>query len=280
MVAPWIAGTAGAAGVRGLGVAATAAWKTMPAWGRYGAALTGGEILKYGLIHPTFGLGGQHQAPPPAGPAMVPNPGMAPGMQGGMMTQGQFEQMYGKQGWSMPWENQEGFYQQQARESRQLQRDLANTYGDVAKYQASTYGDVAKYQSDTQRYRAGLDYNLGDLQSSRNLEGLRDTNQTRIRMADYDYQGLRDTNATRLRMADLQTGRDLEGLKNTNQSRIRMAEIDANTRLNAVYDTNRRDVRIADYDRIARMHDSDRSVERARWGGSMDRISGFGRLMR
>lgn len=217
--------------------------------GKIGGSLTGGkglggllgyvagaELVKHTLVNPALSATGLYYSPAPA-PAPAAGAGMA-GPGGMPLNPGQFNRLYGERG-LFPWQNQEGFYEQQAREQRQLQRDL--------------YGQ----SQETLRYGAGLNYNLG-----------LDSNRTRAQMN-------RDLIGGQLRVAEI----GLAGQKDTNKSRVRISEIDANVRLNTVYDTNRRDVRIAGIGANRDRYLADRSVEVARWGGAPVRIATFGGIM-
>lgn len=188
-------------GARGLKTAGRAVFtgKGVP------GGLVGQKALEYGLVIPALGS--------VAGAAGLPfgysKPAPAPGPAAGGMSQQQMDFMYGRQGFSWPWQGQEAFLDRQLR----------------------TQKEMFSQGQDTLRYTAGLNYNLGtqaqqvqrelgsksldtqqriaDLYSGRQLEGLRDTNRTRVALADRELYGLRDTNRSRVKLADIGARRDM-----------------------------------------------------------------------
>lgn len=203
--------------------------------------IVGQKAVEYGLVIPALGATAAAVGLPfgyskPAAPAAAP---AAAGP--GMMTPRQQDFMYGELGAGplgtyLPWQSKgPGFMDRQL----QAQERMFNQ------------------GQQTARYAAGMSLQGVNLATSRQLQGLMDSNRSAVRVADLStsrqLEGLRDTNRTRTALAD----RELSGLYDTNRSRIRMADIGA-----------RRDMYLAD-----------RSVEVARWSGAPARVATFGSLM-
>lgn len=174
--------------------------------GRIPGGLVGQKAIEYGVIVPGLGaafgaaglpFGYSKPAPAPAAPGP-----------GGMSPQ-QMDFMYGRQGFSLPWQGQEAFLDRQLRTQRDMFSEGQQTLR-MANANNFKLGTTAIAANERLGNR-GLDTQLriADFSTSRQLEGLRDTNRTRVALADRELFGLRDTNRSRIKMADIGARRDM-----------------------------------------------------------------------
>lgn len=160
-----------------------------------GAKLPGGIVgqkaIEYGLVVPALGSAAMSLGLPFGAPK--PQPGMAPqGVPGMGMTPSQQQFLYGQQGFNWPWESQQGFLDRQLNQQRDMFMEGQRTLR-------------LNNQNNYSLGMAGLSnqYRVADMMSNRQLQGIQDTNSTRVQLADRELAGLYDTNRTRVRMADI-----------------------------------------------------------------------------
>lgn len=209
------------------------------------------ELIKHGAINPILGATGMYYSPQPPPPAMM---GGGMGMMGGMgqqLSPGQFNNLYGSEGWSLPWQKEPGLYERM--QNRQLGAQ-------------SRMFDAGQR---TQRYGIQMNRELGF-----------DSNKTQLGIAGITAGAQKYLGDRQQRIADFSTSRQLQGLMDSNKTSARIADMTTSRQLNAVYDNNRRDVKIAGIGANRDRYVADRGVEVARWGGSVPRIATFGALMR
>ncbi len=159
----------------------------------------GQKALEYNVIVPALGAGAMalglpFGAPKPPGATAGVNPAGANqgGFMGMGMTPSQQQFMYGSQGFSWPWQSQEGFLDRQLR----TQRDMFNESQRTIRLANQNNFALGNRSLDNQ-------IKIADFSTSRQLEGLRDTNATRVALADRELAGLYDTNRSRIKMADI-----------------------------------------------------------------------------
>jgi hypothetical protein len=173
--------------------------------GKVPGGLAGQKALEYGFIVPALGAGATALGLPfgfskPQAPAAAPPGGM---------SQQQMDFMYGSPGLSLPWQRNEGFMDRQLRKQQEMFTEGQKTLR-MANQNNFLLGTTAIAANERLGTR-GLDTQLkiADLSTSRQLEGLRDTNRTRVDLADRELYGLRDTNRSRIKMADIGARRDM-----------------------------------------------------------------------
>ncbi|MEX0272487.1 hypothetical protein AB3R30_25575 [Leptolyngbyaceae cyanobacterium UHCC 1019] len=231
--------------------AASAAWKTLPGPVQF----IGGKALEYTTVVPALGAAAMAAGLPFGAPKPPTAAGAMPGgMMGGMgmpMNPDQFNSLYGSPGWSLPWQKEPGLYERMQNRQLGAQRGMFDA------------------GQTTQRMGIQRNYDLG-----------LDSNRTSLGMAGITAGTQKYLGDRQQRIADLTTSRQLQGLMDSNKTSAKIADLTSFRQLNAVYDNNRTGVRIADIGANRDRYVADRGVEVARWGGSVPRIATFGALMR
>lgn len=221
------------------------------------AAIIGQKLFEYGAVLPAIGIGARALGVPvglgsAAPPAVMGGMAGGMGMMGGMqLSPGQFDSLYGSQGWSPPWQQQQGLYERMQNRQLGAQRGIVDA------------------QQRTQRYGIQRQSELGF-----------DTNKTALGMAGITAGTQKYLGDRQQQIADFSTQRQLQGLMDSNKTSARIADLSTSRQLNAVYDNNRTTVKVAGIGANRDKYVADRGVEVARWGGSIPRIATFGALMR
>lgn len=205
-----------------------------------GGKLPGGmfttEALKYVAVLPVLGAGARALGLPFGGGGGAAPPPAAGGPGFGGMTQKQFDYLYGTKNYQwgpfeLPFGQQEGYLEKQAREQRQLQRDLGmgyqatqrygidaqrdiagtgyRTQENIARLTTGTQRDISRMMTDTQRALGygslATQYGIADMTSRRQLKGMYGGFQRDVAIADRNLAGLYDNNRTSSRIASMQT---------------------------------------------------------------------------
>lgn len=213
--------------------------------------VAGGELLKHVAINPLLGAAGLYYSPTAAPLAVMGGVG-GRGMMGDMaLSPDQFGSLYGQQGWSPPWQHQTGLYERMQNRQLGAQRGMFDA------------------GQTTQRMGIQKNYDLG-----------MDSNRTSLGMAGITAGTQKYLGDRQQRIADFSTSRQLQGLMDSNKTSARIADMTTSRQLNAIYDNNRTGVKIAGIGADRDRYVADRSVEVDRWGGSVPRIATFGALMR
>lgn len=157
------------------------------------------EGIKHLVVNPALGAAGLYYSPHAPAAAAPP----------GGMSQQQQNFMYGQQGFQFPWQSQEAFLDRQLRVQKEMSVYAQDTLRQNSRnnFLLGTTAIAANERLGTRNLDTQL--RIADISTSRQLQGLQDTNRSRIALADRELYGLQDTNRSRVKLADIGARRDM-----------------------------------------------------------------------